>query len=199
MLRFYIHTALQQVYILLQLTTNLQWHITYPNGTPTRYPNLHMYARQAPDAGHPESECGLVPVHEAMFIAYMEEIPYQKAAQLDPQLAQYAQRIAEYPSLPQVLGQFPRWSKLFLMECDYTSRSHLFDVYRVEGPEEKMICFTPLLAQLLASEEYEGRQLLLVPLRRTYQEAGDWLVQAIAERLWGSQEHAPAYAYAVEC
>lgn len=199
MLRFFFHSALQQVYALVQSTPDLQWHAAYPDGARTRFLNLHMYARQAVDAGYPENECGLVPVQEAMFTALMKEVSLQQAAQADLRLVQYTQRIAAYPLLPQVLSHMPRWTKLFLMECDYTDSHHLFDVYRVQEPEEELVYLTPLLAQMFECQEYDGRPRLLVPLRGTYQEAGAWLVQAIEVRLWGERAHAPAYAYEVEC
>ncbi len=170
-----------------------------PNGSPTRFLNLHMYARHAPEQGYPENECGLVPVQEAMFTAFMKEVSLQEAAQADLHLVQYVQRIAAYPSLPRLLSYMPCWTKLLLRECNDTHSSHLFDVYRVQGPEEKLICITPLLAPLFECREYDGRIRLLVPLRGTSQEAGAWLVQAIEVRLWGTREHAPAYAYKVEC
>jgi hypothetical protein len=128
-------------------------------------------------------------------MAFMKEVPLQQAAQADLHLVRYVQRIAACPSLPQLLSQMPRWTKLYLVECDCTSSYHLFDVYRVQGPEEKMVCLTPLLTRILPSRECEGRPRLLVPLRDTYQEAGSLLVQAIEVRLWGARAHAPAYAY----
>lgn len=198
-LRFFRHEVLQQVYALVQPTPDLPWHTASPDGSPTRFLNLHMYARTAPDQGHPESECGLLAVQEAMFTAYLKEVPLREAALADLHLVEYAQRIAGYSLLPQVLALMPRWTKLFLMECDLTDSYHLFDVYRVQGPKEKLVCLTPLLTPLFESKDYEGRPHLLVPLRGTYQEAGDVLVQALEIRLWGTRDHAPTYAYEVEC
>lgn len=199
-LRFFFHVVLHQVYALVQPTSALEWRTIYPDGSPTRFANLHMYARLAPNQGKPETECGIVPVQEAMFTSFMREIPLQEAAQADLHLVQYAQRIAECPSLPRLLSQIPRWTKLFLVECCSTDSGYLFDVYRVQGPEEKMVYLTPLLASALPSCEFEERPCLLVPFRGyTYQEAGSFLVQAIEVCLWGTRAHAPAYAYEVAC
>jgi hypothetical protein len=197
-LRFFFHVVLQQVYALVQSTPEPQWHTTYPDGSPTRFLNLHMYARTFPDAGYPESECSLIPVQEAMFTCFLKEVTLQEAAQADLHLVQYAQRISKYPQLPQVLALMPRWTKLFLMEVDYTDSYHLFDVYRVAGPEEKLVCLTPLLLPLFEYRDYGGHPRLHIPFRGTYQEAGDVLAQAIEVRLWGTRDHAPAYAYEVE-
>lgn len=197
LLRFFFHNALKQIYVLVQSTPDLQWQTVYPNGSRTRFRNLHMLARQAIDAGYPESECGLVPVAEAMFTFFMDEVSLQRAEQEDLRLVRYAQRIALYPALPQVLSQMPRWSNLFLMECaSPNSGLHLFDVYR-QGPEERLVCLTPLLTKMLPSVKYGSQPLLAVPLQGTYREAGAILIQAIEVRLWG-RDNPPAYAYDVE-
>lgn len=198
-LRFFHHEVLQQVYALVQPTPDLQWRTIYPNGAPTRFLNLHLYTRQAPDLGRPENECGLVPVQEAMFTAFMKEISLQQAARADLHLVQYVQRIAAYPSLPHVLSQMPCWAKLLLVECNATDTYHLFDVYRVQEPKEKLVCLTSLLAQMFECKNYGGQPRVIVPLRGTSQEAGSLLVQAIEIRLWGTREHAPTYAYEVKC
>lgn len=196
-MRCFYHLALQQIYILAQ--TELVWKRTYPDGSPTRFRNLHLWARQAPDLDHPEQECGLVPVQEAMFRGYMEEISLEEAFQADKRLVAYGQRIAAYPSLPQVLTHFPPWSKLYLVECEYTDRHHLFDVYRMEGEHQTLIYLTPLLTPIIPSQEFDGRLRLRVPIATHHEAAGAWLVWAIQVRLWGSVQHAPAYTYEVAC
>lgn len=200
MVRYFFHVALQQIYILLQFTPELEWHTTYPDGTPTRFRSVHMYARQAPDQGYPESECGLVPVQQEMFIAFMKEVSFQEAMEADPRLVQYTQRIAAYPLLPQALSQLPRWSKLFLVECGFNASEHLFDLYRIQGPAEQMVYLTPLLAQMQMFEckDYGGLPRVVVPRLGTFQEAASLLALALDIKLWGSREHAPAYAYEVE-
>lgn len=64
-MRFFLHEALRQISIHLQ--DELLGHQTLPDGSSTRYRNLHCLARQFPDQGHPEQECGLIPVQEALF------------------------------------------------------------------------------------------------------------------------------------
>lgn len=95
LVRFFFHTILHQVYVLMQSTADLQWHRTSPDGRSTRLLSLHMWARQAPEQGDPATECGLVPVQEAMFITFLTEVPLQKALQIDPHLVRYVQRLAQ--------------------------------------------------------------------------------------------------------
>lgn len=192
MMRYFWHEVFHQISIHLQ--DELIWRHTLPDGTPTRSRNLHCYARQFPDQGHPECECGLIPVQEAMFQCFLREVEEVFAAQADPQLVAYAQRIASTPSLPQLLTLLPRWAKLHLVACEWTAEGTCFDVYRVVGPDDPLLYLNPHLTALLPWREIDGQPRLLAPGEGTTSEASAWLVQALAVRLWGT-DHAPTYAY----
>ena len=87
-MRFYYHMLLEQLYI--SLDQELTWHFFLPDGTLTRWPNLHMARRVAPCSGNTVNECAIGEVRKCMFTAYMREISVSKAAQIDPALVAYA-------------------------------------------------------------------------------------------------------------
>lgn len=191
-MRYFWHRVLQQVYIHLQ--DELLWQWRELDGSLTRWLNLHCYVRQFPDQGHPERECGLVPVQEAMFLGYLLEVDAAFAERADPHLVAYTRRIARYPSLPQLLKLLPRWAKLHLVACEWSEEGTLFDVYRVSGPCDPLFYLNPSLIPLLPWREIDGIPRLLVPGPCTSAEASEWLTRAIAVRLWGA-DNAPLYAY----
>lgn len=181
-MRFFWHDVLRQISI--HVSDELIWHHTLPDGSATRYRNLHCLARQFPDQGHPAQECGLIPVQEAMFESYLHEVDIGFAEQADPHLVAYAQ----------LLSLLPCEARLHLIACEWTKEGQFFDVYRVLGPEEPMVYLNPSLASILPWREIDGQPRLLVPAPGTSSEASAWLTQAIAVRVWGP-DHAPVYAY----
>lgn len=195
LMHFFWHGALQQVY--LSLGQELKWEWTDPGGRPLRFRTLHLCARRSPDQGHPERECGMVPVQEAMFVGYMEEVTASFASQRDPPLVAYTRRVAACPALPSLLEILPRQSKLLLVASERTDGEHFFEVYRVDGEQEKLVSLTPLLAQILPWRLLDGSQRLLVPVPGDSQQAGAWLVQALTVRLWGTDASLSVFPYEV--
>lgn len=182
MTHYFWHCVLQQIY--LHLSDELIWHHTLPGGTPTRSRNLHCLARQFPDQGHPESECGLIPVQEAMFQCFLREVDVAFAEQADPHLVAYAR----------LLTLLPRGTRLHVVACEWTEEGQFFDVYRVSESGGPWVYLNPSLTSILPWREIDGQPRLLVPLAGTPSEGSAWLVQALAVRLWGTN-YAPTSAY----
>lgn len=193
-LRFFLHTLLKQIY--LSWENELPWKRVRPDGLPTRTRSLDLYTQLAPDQGHPENECGLVPVQEDLFRRYLREIDRAAALHHDRQLVEFLGRWRRCPGLPVLLKLLPRGARLHLIACEWTSEGTCFDVYLVGSP--RLVYLNPLLLVLFPWREIDGVKRLLMPFTGATRWVGELLVWTLEARLWGAGEEVPIYTYDLE-
>jgi hypothetical protein len=197
-LRFYLHVMLQQIYVSFG-QQQPEWRSTLPDGSraPTRC--VHLYARLAPDQGIPALECGQIPVYEAMFQAYLKEIPAEQAHRIDSSLVEYCVRAQMYPALHMLQTLLSPGAQLHLVDCGATEDGcRLFDVYLVPAASNaKFVYLNPVLTQFFPTRMLDGGQRILVPFSLDAFSGGVLLAYALAARVWGEREVAPAFAFEV--
>ncbi|HEU5381610.1 MAG TPA: hypothetical protein VFV38_39820 [Ktedonobacteraceae bacterium] len=196
-MHFYLHIVLRQIYVCL--SRQPEWVSTLPNGSRAPSRCTHMYARLAPDQGQPARECGPIPVFEAMFQTFLKEVSPEQAHQVDPSLVEYSVRAQSYPSLHTLQLLVSPGAQLHLVDCGQTEdRCLLFDVYLVPAVSHaKFVYLNPMLVHLFPTRILDGVRRVLVPFPREEFVGGILLAHALAARIWGEQERAPAFTFEI--
>lgn len=202
MLRYWKHTALNQVYVSPE---RLYWQYAHWK-TPSSQAHSCFVARQAPDQGHPERECGVVPIQHAMFEQFCQEISQHQASELDPHLVTYLTELARHDAQRCLAALRPEIQALSLRMRTNDAEGITFEVHADPAPwlllAHRLLPLTDLLldCQVLPTHLVDGRPLLLVPhalCAGQVEQAARVLALALAVRLWGEQAE-PCLAWTLD-